>query len=99
MVFKRYAYQLGAVVLLATIMGCTHITPVTDTGFTELTAIQYTGTNFVGGTFRGDGSNLTNLPAYWSGILNGTNVQYGFTNVAGVIKFKVVIGTNEVTVL
>jgi hypothetical protein len=103
MVYRWIAYQLSSVVLLVTLLGCTHMTPVTDTGFPELMAIQYRGTNFVGGTFSGNGSGLTNISniqsAYWSGTINGTNVQYGFTNVAGTIKFKVVIGTNEVTIL
>jgi hypothetical protein len=93
-------------ILLSLGSGCTHTNPVSDTGFPELTAIQYRGTNFIGGKFNGDGGGLTNVPQssiisnlYWTGTVNGTNVQYGFISETGEVKFKVVIGSNEVTLL
>jgi hypothetical protein len=102
MQFPKISIVMVFIAILC-LLGCTHTKTIGTTGFTELSNIQYSGTNFVGGLFSGNGSGLTNISniqsAYWTGTLNGTNISYGFTNVSGTIKFKIVIGTNEVTVL
>jgi chaperonin cofactor prefoldin len=74
-------------------MGFLPPTPDTNTGFAELTNVQYMAINFVGGDFNGNGFYLTNIPM--SGVTGLSSSLTQISNHLDNLQANVIVISND----